>query len=217
MSDEKTLKQENLRYVQAYTISLVVIFWWLAQGLSIQEILDSASTANDWLEKLLSATFFAAIAYVATIILSGLLPSKAKYILVFWRLKYVLPGHRAFSELMDKDPRIDTNLLIERYGQLPQDPKIQNKLWYRIYKEYEMNKTVLEAQKSFLLMREMTAITAILIPVFTIIGLWISPDWSIFTFYLLTLLILASVTATAGRNYGERLVLNVMAVASIQR
>jgi hypothetical protein len=214
MSDEKTLKQENLRYVQAYTIFLVVIFWWLAQGLSIQEVLDSAGTANDWLENLLSATFFATIAYVTTIILSGLLPSKAKYILVFWRLKYILPGHRAFSQLMDQDPRIDSNSLIERYGQLPQDPKIQNKLWYCIYKEYEMNKTVLEAQKSFLLMREITAITAILIPVFIIIGLFFVSDWHYFTFYILALLLLAIFAATAGRNYGERLVLNVMAVAS---
>lgn len=214
MSDEKTLKQENLRYVQAYTIFLVVTFSWLVQGLSVEQVLNSANTVNDWLERLLSATFFAAIAYIATVILSGFLPAKLKYILVFWRIKYTLPGHRAFSRLMDQDPRIDANVLVERYGPLPQHPKMQNQLWYRIYKEHEIHKIVLDAQKNFLLMREVTAITSTLIPVFSIISLWASPDWKTFSFYIFVLVLLVVITATAGRNYGERLVLNVMAAAS---
>lgn len=216
MSVEKTLKQENLRYVQTYTIFLIVISWFFVQRLSVRDIFHLANTVNDWIEKLLSATLLAAIAYIVTVILSGFLSSKIKYILVFWRLKHTLPGHRSFSQLMAQDTRIDAAVIAGKYGELPQEPEMQNRLWYRIYKQYELDKTVLEAQKNFLLMREITAITVIFIPVFTATGLFILSDFRSFFFYLLFLLVIAAVTATAGRNYGEQLVLNVMAAASIQ-
>lgn len=217
MSTEKTLKQENLRYVQAYTILLVTIFWGIARELSIQEILISLDSTSDWLEKLLSATVVASVTYVATIMLTGVIPSKWKYVLVFWRFNNTLPGHRAFSRLMAQDPRIDTDALIAKYGELPQEPVAQNKLWYRIYQKHEMEKTVLEAQKNFLLMREMTATTVILMVVLAFIGWFLFSEWRLLAYYITGLSVLAALTATAGRNYGERLVTNVLSIDSTDR
>ena len=216
MSTEKTLKQENFWYIQAYTLLLIVVFWWFTQGFSIQEAFSSLDTVNAWIEKLLSATFLSAVAYIVTIVLNGLLSSKIKYILVFWRVKNTLPGHRAFSKLMAKEPRINADILINKYGELPQAPAEQNSFWYQIYKKYEKDKTVLEAQKNFLLMREMTAITCILIVSFAIISPWTITNWLYFFYYLVGLLICTILTSIAGRNYGKRLVMNVLAIDSIQ-
>ncbi|PSB03782.1 hypothetical protein C7B76_32365, partial [filamentous cyanobacterium CCP2] len=213
MSTEKTLKHENLRYVRAYTTLIAVIFWWIIQGLSIEEIMDSLGNTNDWLGKLMSATVAATLAYIVTIILTGLLSPKTKYIFVFWRLRNTLPGHRAFSHLMRNDYRIDTEALVRKYGELPRDPVAQNKLWFKIYKKHEMDKTVLDAHKYFLLMRELTTIAIILILIFSLIGFWLVPDGRSLFYYILTLLILAMLTARAGRNYGERFVTNVLANA----
>ena len=47
------------------------------------------------------------LAIVVTTVINGLLSSDAKARIVFLRWKHALPGHRAFSGLAPKDPRID--------------------------------------------------------------------------------------------------------------
>ncbi|MEM6521061.1 MAG: hypothetical protein AAF722_17215 [Cyanobacteria bacterium P01_C01_bin.70] len=77
-----------------------------------------------------------------------------------------------------------------------------------------MEKTVLEAQKNFLLMREMTATTTILIVVLAFIGWFLFSEWRLLAYYIAGLSVSAALTATAGRNYGERLVTNVLSIDS---
>jgi len=51
--------------------------------------------------------WLSALAFMATILLSGLLKNDAKATLVFWRTQHPLPGCRAFTEHHAKDHRVD--------------------------------------------------------------------------------------------------------------
>ena len=48
---------------------------------------------------------------VIVLLLSSLIPSSAKAVLVFWRLRHALPGHRAFTDKTLSDPRIERESL----------------------------------------------------------------------------------------------------------
>jgi len=103
-------------------------------------------------EKYLTAknSVIASFAPIISIVLNGLLSSNAKVILVFWRIKYPLPGSRVFSDLAKKDLRINLEKIREKYGYLPKDSIEQNKLWYRIYKLHESKITILDSHKNYL-------------------------------------------------------------------
>jgi len=145
---------------------------------------------------------------VVVTVINGFLPPHAKAQIVFLRWKHALPGHRAFSELAPKDPRIDMVQLKRACGnKLPSDPDEQNQLWYRLYKSVEKHPSVEHVQRDFLLMRdyacfialfgcsafiELTSVKAVLI-------------------YLGMMIVQFVLVRQAAVNYGRRFVTTVMA------
>lgn len=141
-------------------------------------------------------------------VINGFLPSDAKARIVFLRWKHALPGHRAFSELAPKDPRIDMARLKRACGnKLPSDPDEQNQVWYRLYKSVEKYPSVEYVQRDFLLMRdyacfivlfggaafiELTSVRAVVI-------------------YLGAMIVQFILVRQAAVNYGRRFVTTVMA------
>lgn len=91
-------------------------------------------------------------------ILAGLLvnqlSSTAKARLVFLRAAHPLPGCRAFSTYVHRDPRIDREALREAVGPFPVDPEEQNRVWYRLYKSVSADTSVMEAHRRFLFYRD---------------------------------------------------------------
>ena len=68
------------------------------------------------------------VALVIATVLNGLFSAEAKARLVFLRWHHALPGHRAFSEHAQRDPRIDVSSLEKLYdGELPIEPVEQNR------------------------------------------------------------------------------------------
>ena len=154
---------------------------------------------------------------VPTLILTGLLPSKFKEVLVFWRIKDHLPGARAFTTYGPADHRIDMAALRKNIGSLPTDPREQNSLWYKLYRKVDNEIGVLDANRHFLRFREMAALSfllAIFVPsvmAFTALpGPTVLQSFAVFTVqYMLT--------SVAARNSGVRLVCSVLAEHSIKR
>jgi hypothetical protein len=153
------------------------------------------------------------VAPLILFVLNGLLAPDLKAIIVFWKLKNVLPGCRAFSKLGRKDFRVDMNKLVVNNGQLPSDSKTQNELWYRLYK---INKDDLAIQLShgkFLLGRDLTSMSFLFLIFvglpFLIIGK--VPFNFIYFFFLLIIYLILMIVA---RNHGNRFVTNVLAVES---
>ncbi|WP_371883007.1 hypothetical protein [Caballeronia sp. S22] len=59
---------------------------------------------------------------VAVLLLSGLVPSNVKAMLVYWKRRNAHPGHVAFSRYGPADPRVDMAALRKNVGALPEEP-----------------------------------------------------------------------------------------------
>lgn len=148
--------------------------------------------------------------------LSHLVPPEVKSVLVFWRVTNVLPGHR-FIQLAQKDRRINCELLKERidhYDALRHNHDEQNSYWYNVfYRPVTNEKEVATTHKSYLLYRDATSVSFIMLTVM-VLG-------KLFTFQLLAgisahslLVFVFSIPgfAIAARNAGKRMVTTAVAI-----
>ncbi len=168
----------------------------------------------EFLKIISEGTFIGILSPILIFILNGVLSSNVKAILVFWNIRYPLPGSKAFTVLAPKDERINMDKLKEIIGKLPTSPKEQNNLWYSIYKKHQNKIVILNSHKNYLFARDMTSMSAlflILIPL-VIIFLGINGIWKfLYSMFLLLQYLLISLVA---RNYGKRFVCNVLAEES---
>jgi hypothetical protein len=147
------------------------------------------------------------------LLLTAVLPPDFKASLVFWRVRHALPGHRAFSKYLNGDARIDVAALERRIGTFPAEPDAQNAEWFRIYRLHRNDDAVLDANRRFLLFRDLAAVSLLLavgVPVaLKLVGLEIAmgPAGAVFAVqYVLG--------AVAAQQAGIRLVRTVLAIES---
>jgi len=205
-SSEKNIKNYT-QHLWVFTIVNFCIFLCIFLGKDI-----SFNNINEAYKSLtVKDGFLVAVSTLITFVLNGLLTSNMKYVLVFWRLKYPLPGCRVFSELINKDCRIDKNVLIEKYGTLPVEPEAQNKLWYKIYKPNEFDSMIFDSQRSFLLSRDLTGLSFLFFIVFSVATLLSGTKINLVLIYMGFLLIQYIILALVCRNYGNRFACNALA------
>ena len=161
----------------------------------------------------LDTVLMAALPLLAVVGL-GLVGAHVKAVLVFWRPRFPLPGCRVFTQLAPADPRIDLTIIAREYGELPEEPMDQNRLWYKLFREYEENERVADAHRLHLLTRDMTALSAVFLIAFGLVAaIWGCPA-KVTWMYLVFLAIQYVTVATAARNYGNRFATTVLAEAS---
>jgi hypothetical protein len=153
----------------------------------------------------------ASIAPVLVLLLTSILPAELKAVLVFWRVRDVLPGHRAFSVYALKDPRIDVARLRAAVGEFPVLARDQNSLWYRLFKQVETDPGVAQAHRHFLLFRDLAALS-LLLAIIAPLALYALAAGDVAVWLALALFGSQHLaTALAGRFHGVRLVCNVLA------
>lgn len=153
----------------------------------------------------------ASLSPLVVFVLSGIVSADLKSILVFWRFKNVLPGHRAFTNLGPKDARIDMNKVEQVIGNIPEEPKDQNSVWYKYYKKYQDCLIVKTSHKHYLLSRDLTGMTLVMIIVLPWSILFVSKHWITAVSYFSVMAGHYLVLALVAQNYGERFVCNVLA------
>jgi hypothetical protein len=207
MANDKSLKEKNT------SITVIFIIWCLALYavfvISPTGFWDKLqSTFKEFRAK---DGFIIIFSPILTLILTGLVSSDNKARLVFWRYRYALPGHRAFSVLAKHDARINVKQLAQKMGSLPKGPKEQNNRWYSIYKQYSETPMVLHAHKNFLLSRDLCSLSFL----FTLIGPWgiLLHGQSSYVVLLYALVMLSHyfLFMVVARNHGNRFVGNVLA------
>ena len=205
------IKSENRKWLIGYLLLHIVIFALFAGFIS-----PTFSDVNLLLSKLKSPQgFLPFIAVIFSIILEGLLSNPIKEFLVFWRIKSRLPGHRAFSVIGPKDARVNMEKVRALYPNgLSTDPKLQNQEWFQLYKKYGDERRVSYSHKAYLLTRDLTALTAVLIPLSFIGHLIARSQWSIIGYHSLFLIGLLILISLSARNYGNRFVANVLIEAT---
>lgn len=159
---------------------------------------------------------FLALTPVISLIANGLFPPAVKDVLVFWRIKNVLPGHRAFSVHANADRRLNVERLRKRVAPWPTSPKDENQTWYRLYRSVDDAVRVAPVNRSFLVASGLASIAA----TFLVAGVPITWFLSHSTQWTLTYSAVAVVQyvilAFVARNYGIQLVRNVLVEVSQQ-
>jgi hypothetical protein len=145
-------------------------------------------------------------------VVNGLLSSDTKARLVFWRRSNPLPASFAFSRYVYCDPRIDVETLRKITGDWPTEPRGQNALWYRLYKTVESEPAVTDAHRHFLLTRDYTAISFLLLLTAGPLGIEFITSPVTASAYVGLLLLQYLLARQAARNYGVRLVTTVLAL-----
>jgi hypothetical protein len=199
----KTLNAQNLGWIWAVAAADAVTL----AAVAFPSLTDAAVS---WIASARAAS--ASLAPFIVLLLTSLLPSEAKAALVFWRVRDVLPGHRAFSKHAPADPRIDLEKLRAAVGPFPVEPRDQNSAWYRLFKSVETNPIVAEAHRYFLLFRDVAAMSIVL-AVIVPLALWLlgagaKAVWISLGFFAVQYL----GAAIAARHHGVRLVCDVLAV-----
>jgi hypothetical protein len=159
----------------------------------------------------------AGVAPVIVLLLTSLIPAPAKDVLVFWRLRDTLPGHRAFSVHAKRDPRIDLDALRNNVGEFPDAPRDQNARWYQLYKEVESDAPVVLAHRHYLLFRDLAPLSLFLAIATPLVLLSLGAEQSAALFALLIFLLQYAATAVAARNSGVRFVTTVLALHAAKR
>lgn len=170
--------------------------------------------------KVINNSIIAIFSTLITFILNGLLTSNFKATLVFWKTKNSYPGFRIFTKHMYKDCRIDRAILIKKYGELPVEPREQNKLWYKIFKSYEFDPMVFNSHRNFLLSRDLTGLSFLFLIIYSIASIISKIIFSIqinlLLMYISILILQYLILAIVSQNYGIRFACNVLAKASLE-
>ncbi len=204
---EATLKAKNLPQVIVFITWCVVLFLAFKTGPA-----KFWHHVQSWFTELrLEDGLFAAMAPIIALVANGLLSARLKTILVFWRRRHALPGHRAFSVWAHRDRRFTVEQLTRKMGALPEAPEEQNAAWYRLFKRYESVNTVVELHRQYLLARDLAAISLLLAglggPALLILGqdpLWVLLFFGVMLGHYLLLAIVA-------RNKADAMVCEVLA------
>ncbi len=129
------------------------------------------------------------IACVLALALNAFIPAWLKHVLVFWRTKDVLPGHRAFSEMAAE----------------------QNTLWYRLLHKHEEHPAVADAHRRFLALRDMTASVVLLAVFLSFAAFSLKVDGMFYVVLVAVIGIEYLILRVGAVNEAERLVCNVLA------
>ena len=174
--------------------------------------LDGVPRAIQWVQSNWESLSAVGLGVVTTTVVSNLVSPQLKAVLVYWRWPNPLPGHRAFTGYLGKDPRIDPHRLQAKIGDFPSDPSEQNRLWYRIYRKHEDEPSVMGAHRDFLLTRDITWLSFAMFILFGLGSTFLGESVLQTVWYPAFLAFQYVVTSIAARRNGVRFVLNALAV-----
>ena len=147
------------------------------------------------------------------LLLNNIIPRGWKNSLVFWRLRDVLPAHRAFSEHAERDTRVSISKLRNRLGEFPIPPRDQQDVWFGLYQAHKTDAAVLDSHRLHLIFRDLAAVSfflALLVPlVLWIFGSGVA-SWSTLVVFGCQYLL----AALASHQSGVRLVCTVLSLES---
>lgn len=169
---------------------------------------------NDIYSLIFKSSIIMSTSIIITIVLNNLITPDFKAKIVFWKIKDPLPGCRIFTELINKDSRIDMELIKEKYGELPTDSFEQNKLWYKIYTKHRFDNMVFDTHREFLISRDLTGLSFVFLVGFTILAIILFKSSLKISIYVLYLLIQYISIAIYSQNRGYRFAKNVLAIES---
>ena len=173
MNDIKDYRNNELKNYVIGNILLMLLFSGLLEKFFTQEISNNLSIWGTVIESALLSS----IIYIYVFLLDSLIPGNIKQNLAYFHIGK-LPGYTIFTDMQIKvkDDRFNKSDVLKKYDQvyhnMPTDKKerekYQNSQWYKIYCSCKNDSKILIANRDFLLCRDITIITMMLIVLYLI-------------------------------------------------
>ena len=214
LSTSEKLQKENISNIWKIICMDFLVLNIILSSLNIEKfisLITSKSMLDNSLFKLLSS-FILGILIVK--LLLNILPAEIKHNIIFGKLKYSLPGHRAFTVHAKKDPRIDMENLKKILGVLPKLPSEQNRIWYKIYQQHKNDEQIIDSHLKFLFFRDSSILTIFIFIGFIILCITFKAtlfQWILSISFITIQLIIFIISA---KNNGIRFVQNVLCLES---
>ena len=203
----KTNYKWQLRTVAVFNIA---IFWALVVSqadISTVSALLSSISLKDGLVATLSP--------IACFLLDGQMSADLKGANDLLAMAQPPPDSRAFSRHLQREPRADPERLADTLGPFPDDPSLQNRLSYSIYKSVEHEiRLPTQRDRASLYSRDLAAYTVLFLATLGLSTFVIDTPWPTANLYLSFLAVQYLVVMSAARTYGVRFVRTVLAIAS---
>ncbi|MDQ3802141.1 MAG: hypothetical protein M3384_22165 [Acidobacteriota bacterium] len=205
----ETLKDENklkLFFIMAFNL----LFYYAV-------VKNDAIRGGDWATLARGAADIlpAGAGLILSGIINALLSSDTKARIIFTRWKDPLPGCRAFSKYGPKDHRVNMQNLESKHGPLPNDPREQNVVWYRLYRTLQNEAEIKSIHRLFLFARDYACIALLMLIILGTVGFFQIPSIKTAWFYFAILLIQFLIALIAARNLGVRFVTTVLALKGV--
>lgn len=203
----KSLKDQNNWRLWLIVIANAIFFYVVQQANEMR--LDGLPALFKQLPNLLPI----GLAGVVATVLNTLPSAELKATIVYWRWNDALPGHRAFSEYVNRDSRIDQERLLRTYkGTFPIRAVDQNAAWYKLYKVVRNDVMILDSNRVFLLLRDYASLSFLFISIFGCAAFFFIENKVVAAQYLGILVLQYLIVRIAAANAGVRLVTNVLAL-----
>ena len=213
----KNYRKEELK---TYVIANILLIIWLSDIMQyILNAINEYSKTN--IDLIVTPVLLSSIIYIYIFIADSIIPSELKERIVF--ILKNRPGETIFTDMQNtsfKDSRFTQEQALNKYkdiydeiGSINDDGKkreIENSKWYSIYLKYQENGSVSEAQKDYLLSRDLCVISVVIFIAFVIISIFdlnIKNEPNI----CLVILIEIGITMYAANVKAKRFVTNVIA------
>lgn len=209
-----SIKDYRNKELVAYIIANALVLLIILNILDLKEMLLSSENISKIINSFLITSCLSVFAYLGDSVLSGDIKDR---LVDLWRGR---PGGKIFTKMKDnnKDIRFTNEQLLEKYTEvysnLPTTPKeryqYENSRWYSIYHRYQKVEKIYNANRDYLLCRDMHIATYVMTVLYIAIGLLSSAvdvTWQC-VLYEVGFLI---VTNIAARQKAKRLVYNVIA------
>lgn len=211
MNSIKDYRNKDLvAYITANALVLLVVL----NILDLKGTLLSSENISKIINSFLVTSCLSVFAFLCDSILSGDIKDK---LVDLWRGR---PGGKIFTKIKDnnKDIRFTTEQALEKYEDiysnfpttLKKRYKYENSKWYSIYHRYEKVEKIYNANKDYLLCRDMHIATYVITVLYIVIGLLssaVNVTWQCVLCEIVFLLI----TNVAARQKAKRLAYNVIA------
>ena len=210
MNEPYLKKRYRWKIQHGFLLIHLIIFWVLATT----SRLELTEIESLWKSVSIRDGIVVIVVMIVAFVLDGFFSATGKARIVYWRVQDPLPGCRAFSYHLSREPRAKRESLVKNWGELPTAPSAQNELWYRMYREYKRDIRVIESHHDWLFSRDLTTY-ALLLTALLGIGMTLTDTpLLVTTVYFVCLVLQYLVCMVSARNNGTRFVCTVLAVAS---
>ena len=213
MNDIKDYRNNELKNYVIGNILLVLYFSGIFDNLFT---LDINSNLNIW-KTLIESALVSSIIYIYVFLLDSLIPGDIKQKVAYFHIGK-LPGYTIFTKMKqnNKDDRFTHADIVKKYASIysnmpvgkKEKGKYENAQWYKIYNNHKNESKILIANRDFLLSRDLTIITIMLIIIyFILIGLKII----VFSKTIVTVMLIELIVSNISmRGKATRLAYNVI-------